>query len=371
MRLGTLLLRDAVISLGQLEEALRAQVLYGGRLGTNLIELGSVDLDTVGLYLSKAHGVPVATAARLDAANPSAATRLGAELAERYCAFPLGPEPLRPDSIAVVLADPRQHDRVGEVTRRMGCSITPYVAPELRILYYLERWLGVPRRPRYLRQADGSMPPLGGSERRRTRPTSVQAAPIVRLEPKARPVHDRPPPRRSTAPPRVSLADALGSISAAQHRDQIADDVIEVAQGRAGASALFIVRGHNAIGWRALNGHGRTMAGAPIENLSLTLGGSSALQIAFDTQRPYHGPSPAAGRPIERQVWLALGVIDPPADMLVVPILVAHRVVNLLYAHGPSSHPIGETHARELIELAHAAGLAYGRLMQASRIEAP
>lgn len=369
MRLGTLLLRDAVISLGQLEEGLRAQVLYGGRLGTCLIELGSVDLDTLGLYLSKVHGVPVATPARLDAADPSAATRLGAELAERYCAFPLGPEPLRPDSIAVALADPRQHDRVGELTRRMGCSITPYVAAELRILYYLERWLGVPRRPRYLRQADGSMPPFGGRERRRTQPAPIQAAPLLRLEPKGRPARDGPPAR--SAPPRVSLADALGSISAAQHREQIADDIIEVAQGRAGASALFIVRGQNAIGWRALNGHGRTVAGATIENLSLTLGGSSVLQIAYDTQRPYHGPSPAAGRPVERQVWLSLGVIEPPADMLVVPILVAHRVVNLLYAHGPGSRSIGETHARELIELAQAAGFAYVRLIQASRIEKP
>ena len=37
MKLGTLLLRNAAISLSQLESALRTQVLYGGRLGTNLV----------------------------------------------------------------------------------------------------------------------------------------------------------------------------------------------------------------------------------------------------------------------------------------------------------------------------------------------
>src|SRR5919197_2650880 len=136
MRLGTLLLRDAVIGLAQLEEGLRAQILYGGRLGTNLLELGSIDLDTLGLYLSKVHGVPVATPQRMDAADPAAAARLGADLAGRHMAFPLGPEPLRPDSIAVALADPRDHERVADLTRRMGCPITPYVAAELRILYY-------------------------------------------------------------------------------------------------------------------------------------------------------------------------------------------------------------------------------------------
>jgi hypothetical protein len=45
MKLGTLLLRNAAIGLAQLEAALRNQVLYGGRLGTNLVELGFIDLE--------------------------------------------------------------------------------------------------------------------------------------------------------------------------------------------------------------------------------------------------------------------------------------------------------------------------------------
>ncbi|HKE14125.1 MAG TPA: hypothetical protein VKB80_04660 [Kofleriaceae bacterium] len=370
MRLGTLLLRDAVISLAQLEEALRAQVLYGGRLGTNLVELGSVDLDTLGLYLSKVHGVPLATRARLEAADPAAAARLGADLAERHRAFPLGPEPLRPDTIAVAMADPRQHERVADLARRIGCPVTPYVAAELRILYYLEQRLGVARRPRYLRQPDGSSPPMGTRERRRTQPAHAESAPVVRFEPRPR-AEPEPRPRLPTASPRVALVDAIGSIAAAQHRDQIADDVIEVTQGRAGAAALLMVRGQNAIGWRALNVHGRPVVGAAIENLAVPLGGSSVLQVAYDTQRAYHGPSPAAGRPVERTIWLALGAIDPPADMMVVPILVARRVVNLLYAHGPGGRSIAESHARELIEIGQAAGGAYVRLIQASRLDKP
>jgi hypothetical protein len=169
----------------------------------------------------------------------------------------------------------------------------------------------------------------------------------------------------------VALVDAVGSIAAAQHREQIADDIIETAQGRAGAAALFLVRGSNAIGWRGLSAHGRPLVGAAIENLAVPLGGSSVLQVAFDTQRAYHGPSPAAGRPVERQVWSALGSIDPPADMLVVPILVARRVVNLLYAHGHGGRSLAEPHARELIELGHAAGSAYLRLISASRADRP
>ena len=53
MKLGTLLLRNAAIGLAQLEAALRNQVLYGGRLGTNLVELGFIDLEMLTMCTGK------------------------------------------------------------------------------------------------------------------------------------------------------------------------------------------------------------------------------------------------------------------------------------------------------------------------------
>src|SRR5690606_38086248 len=106
MKLGTLLLRDAVITLSQLEEALRAQVLFGGRLGTNLVELGFLDLDTLGVYLARVTGAPLATHDRFEAAPPEALARMPVALAEAHLAFPLGPELRDPDTLGVALADP-------------------------------------------------------------------------------------------------------------------------------------------------------------------------------------------------------------------------------------------------------------------------
>src|SRR5262249_41248993 len=60
MKLGTLLLRNAAIGLTQLEAALRNQVLYGGRLGTNLVELGFIDLELLSSYLAELTGFPIA-----------------------------------------------------------------------------------------------------------------------------------------------------------------------------------------------------------------------------------------------------------------------------------------------------------------------
>lgn len=375
MRLGTLLLRDAVIGLSQLEEALKAQILYGGRLGTNLVELGLLDLDTLGLYLAKVHGVPVATQARMEAADPGTVARFGRELAERHVAFPLGPEPLRPETIAVAMSDPRQPDRIGDIQRALGTTIAPYAAAELRILYYLERHYHIERRPRFLRPADLNAPPIV-SDRRRTQPSPGQVAPVVRFEPRARrgsetapPPAEVKPPAKASGPKLTSYESARRAIATAQQRDQIADAWMNLAEGRLGAALLFIVRGQAAMGWRGMAADGKRLAGAAVERLAVPLGGSSVLQVCYDTGRPHHGASPAAGRPIERQIWEALAVGEPPEIMLVIPVIVGQRVVNLLYGHGGAGRTISDVHVRELTDLAGEVGTGYTRLIQASRVD--
>jgi hypothetical protein len=376
MRLGTLLLRDAVIGLSQLEEALKAQILYGGRLGTNLVELGLIDLDTLGLYLAKVHGVPVATQARMEAADAGSVARLGRELAERHLAFPLGPEPLRPETIAIAMADPRQPDRIGDIQRALGTTIAPYAAAELRILYYLERHYQIERRPRFLRPADASAPPIA-SDRRRTQPAPGQVAPVVRFEPRSRRADTAPPPAEvkppakatATGGARVSYESARRAIATAQQRDQIADAWMSLAEGRLGAALLFIVRGQAAMGWRGMAADGKRLAGAAVERLAVPLGGSSVLQVCYDTGRPHHGPSPAAGRPIERQIWDTLAVGEPPEIMLVVPVVVGQRVVNLFYGHGQAGRTLSDTHVRELCDLAGEVAGGYARLIQSARID--
>src|SRR5258708_28628566 len=90
MKLGTLLLRNAAIGLSQLEAALRNQVLYGGRLGTNLVELGFIDLELLGSYLAELSGFPIATPTLLETVEADLIDKLGADDAHRLRAIPLG-----------------------------------------------------------------------------------------------------------------------------------------------------------------------------------------------------------------------------------------------------------------------------------------
>ena len=60
LRLGEALVQEGLINNQQLSKALERQVIYGGRLGTNLIELGLLTEESLVRFMAKVFGVPYA-----------------------------------------------------------------------------------------------------------------------------------------------------------------------------------------------------------------------------------------------------------------------------------------------------------------------
>ena len=366
MKLGTLLLRNAAIGLSQLEAALRNQVLYGGRLGTNLVELGYIDLELLSAYLAELSGFPIATPTLLDQADPSLMERLGADEAHRLRAIPLGYLG-EGGTVAVGLVEPTDGKVVDQVASRLGSHVTPYVVPELRALYYLEKLFGLPRRARFVRSAraaDGTDGEITG-ERRRTQPAmGMVMPPALTLEPRRRRPSSQAP-LAGALPLAIGYAVACERIDAATNRDQIADAFVTYAQGRCDALVVFLIRDGNALGWRGWVAP-PVVPKKPIEELSLPLGGASALQSAHDAGQPFVGTPPSAARPVEKQLWAALATQPEPFAVLVVPVLVKQRAVNLVYAHITSSAPPSQL-VTELVDLAARAQASYLRLIRQAR----
>src|ERR1041384_781710 len=128
MKLGTLLLRNAAIGLSQLEAALRNQVLYGGRLGTNLVELGFIDLELLGTYLAELSGFPIATPTQLEHVDPKLCEKLGSDDAHRLRAIPLGRVAgSGGEMMGVAVVEPTNADTLDELRAKLGMSIKPYV----------------------------------------------------------------------------------------------------------------------------------------------------------------------------------------------------------------------------------------------------
>ncbi len=386
MKLGTLLLRNAAIGLSQLEAALRNQVLYGGRLGTNLVELGFLDLELLSTYLAEMSGFPVATPSLLDDVEVALLERLGPEHAHRLRAIPLGYLGGGTTTAAVAIVDPSDTAALDELRAILGVAITPYVVPELRALYYLERHFGLPRRARFVRSGQPSSEPGfvapatppdpddtaassgEGGDRRRSQPAQgLVMPPAFTLAPRRR--------RASVTalgdgvPVTSSFADACAKIDQAPHREEIADAFVEFARGRCDALVVLLIRDGNAFGWRgyiASPAVGSASHAPPIEELSLPLGGASSLQSAHDAGTAFVGVPPSTARPVERKLWTALAVSPEPTEVVVVPILVKQRAVNLVYAHtlgGPLPHAL----VADLVDLAARAQTAYLRLIRQAR----
>lgn len=386
MRLGTLLLRNASIGLSQLESALRNQVLYGGRLGTNLVELGFLEVDVLSEHLAELAGVPSATSEMLDAAPADALARLGADLAHQLAAIPLGNVAPPDGAIPVAMLEPHHRNTLAVLKARLGGPIAPYVMPELRAFYYLERHFGQPRQARFVRSGGrislaagltaglpsglaagvaGAGPEASAAaDRRRVQPPSglVMPPPLVVPPRRKRPssIQGAAAPRRE---PALSFAAACERIAAATQRGELAETLLAYAAGRFDALVVFLVRDANAMGWRGVVAN--AAATIRFEDLSIPLGSASAFQAAHDTLTAYSGTSPAAAHPVETKLWDALGDAPESGEVTVVPIILKQRVVNLIYAHAADG--VSSSLVEELTVLAQHAQDAYLRLIRQSK----
>jgi len=369
MKLGTLLLRNAAIGLSQLEAALRNQVLYGGRLGTNLVELGYIDLELLSAYLAELSGFPIATPTLLDQADRALLDKLGADDAHRLRAIPLGYLGEGAAMVAVGLVEPTDVEAIEQVATRLAANVTPYIVPELRAVYYLEKLFGLPRLARFVRSgaatAGSAGEPAAPGERRRTQPAmGIVMPPALTLEPRRRRATTQAP-LAGDVPFAIGYGSACERIDTATNRDEIADTFAAYAQGRCDALVVFLIRDGNALGWRSWVAPPAALT-KPIEELSLPLGGASSLQSAHDAGQPFVGSPPSAARPVEKQLWTALAIQPEPSTVLVVPVLVKQRAVNLVYAHTAGSSPPAPL-VSELADLASRAQISYLRLIRQAR----
>src|SRR5512138_1047562 len=122
-RIGDILLEMKACTPQELQAALQTQTIFGGRLGTNLLELGIIDEKQLAAALTKAYGIPCLAGE----VEPSleAITAVPAHLVERLGFVPLEVDDRR---MKVVVADPRDLHQLDEVAFATGKTIEPVLA---------------------------------------------------------------------------------------------------------------------------------------------------------------------------------------------------------------------------------------------------
>ena len=176
-------------------------------------------------------------------------------------------------------------------------------------------------------------------------------------------------PRAQTVPPAapahpaLSAADAIAAIGARATRDAIGDTIVDYLRSAFGVGVVTIVRDGAAIGWKGFApGSSREL----VEAVHVPLGAPSCFAVAADNHTIFRGAPPEAGAMLQAAFWRALHVA-PPHEVLVCPIVLRERVVNLVYAHALDGGTLPEASAADLQAVCAAAAAAFARLIQTGK----
>ena len=158
IKIGELLVRRGVIDNDQLNRALNAQLVYGGHLGTCLIEQGFISEADLGQALSDIYRVPYAAIEAMNDIPGPVIDCLPRKLIEKHSLVPLR---IVSGALHVAMIDPKNIHGLDEAAFVSGLKTSPWIAPEIRIFQAMERYYGVPRRLRFIalcRELDREQP---------------------------------------------------------------------------------------------------------------------------------------------------------------------------------------------------------------------
>ena len=350
-RLGDLLLKQGLVNTAQLDEALKYQVIFGGKLGTNLIEMGIVEEDEIARILSQQFQVPTPTAEEVMNVEPQVLALLPRALVEQHSVIPLKLEGRR---LTLLMPDPSNYKLIDDLAFRTGLIIKPVVAAEVRLIIALERHYNIGRDRRYIhvtkklatkRPAPPTIPAEAVTSPTLTPP--VTAAPqvislkeddldfsltevdssedLVEIAPLEE-IHD-------SETLSLYLADA-------RDRDDVLDSIAAYLSHQYARVALFLVRGNAAHGWKA------SIDGQDLPEFKLAqfpLDEPSILKTVVETSSFLLGPIPRT--PFNSMFLQEVGGRVPQTALLV-PLLMMGRVVGIIYVDGK-----GEELAEKLFEL--------------------
>ncbi len=409
-KLGEILIDQGKITEAQLQKALKAQLIFGGHLGTSLIELGYIDEDILGKALSASFNVPYATIDLLQNVPYAVVRAIPAKLVEKYKVVPIR---LEGKTLQLAMLDPKNLMALDEISFVTGYRIEPWVSPEIRIFQVLEKHYNIPRSQRYITLArelsrkSGDVDPGNGSEgTAKAARGEADTAPLKKDAGSAPPPAGRPAAdhwekygygkswreyademERKDAPPTLPVtaltdeaaaergqpAATIGSpneqLTAAARRLQACnspDEISEVLLGFAARhlkrAALFVVRGEHAVGW---GGSGEGFFTARIKGMNVPLVRDSLFALVSDGRASFRGAIPAF--PSIRKFYQDLSVPMPRTGFLL-PVRIREKTASILYGDGGADDDLTSLDVDLLARLAAKASLALQMIIFRNKI---
>jgi hypothetical protein len=297
-RIGEILVEMKACTREELRAGLETQAILGGRIGTNLLELGIIDEGQLAAALTRAYGLPCISGDVEP--DPAAIEAVTANLAARFGVVPLELDGKR---LRVAVSDPRNFSKLDELAFATGKTVVPVLAAESRVWSLLRRFYGVDVHLRGLAVDD-----------------ELESAAAERGSVAL------PRPGEPGGAPRVlTLAEALARIGQVSDPVVLSTLLVRGAAGIVGRSVFFKCHERYASGWL---GAGRLFA-HEVRGLNVPLDRESWFGPAAELRAPVIGPLRASTG--TARFFDALGT-PLPFNAFLAPVLLRGRAVALLYA---------------------------------------
>lgn len=395
MRLGEFLISQQVIDADALGEALESQVVHGGRLGTNLVELGLLSEQDLAKALGGLHKVAFASGNMNP--DPRALELLDKDFCDDRDVLPMRVDQTR---ISVACINPHDLKTNDEIAFRTGKRVVTVVIPEFRMYQLLRKHCAAfrniraidmdqlrPSRTRAAREPAQASPELMSEDEFQSlyakvlkgdtaadpqepaEPEVLQAV-IVDEEPAAAPLA-APPPVATTSPaaqppaPEVpqtplSFVEAQKALAQSTDREDVALTVLRFAVGKWKRALLLNVQGPLVTGWHGLGENIREKA---VRRIAVALRGQSTFKLVADTRSHFIGPF---RRDAGTAVFYKLLGGDYPTTAVMLPLLVRGKVVHMLYVdNGPGQ--LTPPDIGELLILSQHVGRSYEAMINRRR----
>ncbi|MBS1150915.1 MAG: ral secretory system protein N-terminal domain protein [Myxococcaceae bacterium] len=349
-----MLLEERLIEAAQLEEALEAQVIHGGRLGTNLIELGFLKEKDLARVLGKKFGIAFASGEMVP--DPLALALAEANFLDDNDLVPMRVDPTR---LTVALIDPTKLEAIDALGFKAGKRVVPVVVPEFRMNQLLRKHF---KAFRPLRPVDMNTlrPSLRGKQPGEPSPGEVkdlineddfaqlyakaasadeeEEETIEGVEILDEPSLSGPRPRiiepigkvslvASSEPPLVPLtfAEAQALLSKSVDREDVARTILRFAVSKFRRALLLSVHGEILTGW---HGAGQGVREKAVRRIGVSLKEANSFRLVRDSRSHYVGPMKRGPGTAVFYKLLGGGF---PTTAVMMPLLVRGKPVHLLY----------------------------------------
>jgi hypothetical protein len=305
MKLGEALVKEALITKDQLHQALERQVQFGGRIGTNLIELRFIAEEDLSKFLSKYFRIPAADSEAINNIPEEVLSLISTDIVEKYQILPFRKDRSK---LHTAMLNPKDIMEIDELRFRTGFDIIPYVITESRLLYAFEKYYGIKRDLRYISLTDRFNPE-----------TKVEESSVQKVK---------------------------QAFSEVKDTEEIAGILLNEIFKLTKRVALFTLKGDKITGWKS--------RGLDTEQFARPAAESPVFAEVIRSRANYRGPV----MKIQGNEALISLLSGTPQDALVLPIALREKVIALLYVDN-GNNTVLDASVGYLCQLSQMATLAF------------